>query len=56
MPTVAASDPLTRVLATQRRGVLATIRHDGRPQMSTISFDYDPQAALIRVSVTDDRA
>ncbi|NNG38832.1 PPOX class F420-dependent oxidoreductase [Flexivirga sp. ID2601S] len=35
---------------------LATIRRDGRPQLSNVSYTYDPQRDLIRVSITDDRA
>jgi PPOX class probable F420-dependent enzyme len=35
-------------------GVLATIKRDGRPQMSNVGYSYDD--GLIRVSVTADRA
>lgn len=44
------------LLTTQKRGVLATIRRDGRPQLSTVAFGYDHAGDLIRVSVTDGRA
>ena len=37
-------------------GVLATIKGDGRPQLSNVGYSYDPEAQLIRVSVTADRA
>jgi PPOX class probable F420-dependent enzyme len=38
-----------------RRGVLATIKSDGRPQLSNIMFTVD-DAGVIRLSVTDGRA
>lgn len=40
---------------TQRRAVLATIRRDGRPQMSNVGFAVLPDSR-VRVSVTDSRA
>ncbi|WBB66802.1 PPOX class F420-dependent oxidoreductase [Micromonospora sp. WMMD812] len=47
---------LTDLIAGRRLGVLATIKRDGRPQLSTVIYSFDPAAGLIRVSVTDDRA
>lgn len=38
-----------------RRGVLATIKSDGRPQLSNVMFAVSDDG-LIRVSVTDSRA
>jgi len=38
-----------------RRGVLTTIRADGRPQLSNIMYAVD-DAGTIRISVTDGRA
>jgi PPOX class probable F420-dependent enzyme len=43
-------------VAENRWGVLATLRSDGRPQLSNVGYSYDPEAQLIRVSVTADRA
>jgi PPOX class probable F420-dependent enzyme len=43
-------------VAEHRWGVLATIKSDGRPQLSNVGYAYDAQAQLIRVSVTDSRA
>lgn len=37
-------------------GVLATIRRDGRPQLSNVNYTFDPARQLIRVSVTEGRA
>ncbi len=43
-------------IASRDIGVLATIKRDGRPQLSTINYHYDPGRSLLRMSVTDDRA
>jgi PPOX class probable F420-dependent enzyme len=43
-------------LAGRHHGVLATIRRDGRPQLSTITYLYDPEAATIIASITETRA
>ena len=43
-------------LAENHWGVLATIKGDGRPQVSNVGYSYDADARLIRVSVTADRA
>ncbi|MDX3191583.1 PPOX class F420-dependent oxidoreductase [Streptomyces sp. MN03-5084-2B] len=43
-------------LAAHRRGVLATIRRDGRPQLSTITYLYDPETATFIASITETRA
>ena len=53
------TDPDPRMLAfvaEQRWGVLATIRGNGRPQLSNVGYSYDPEQRLFRVSVTADRA
>jgi len=50
-------DPrLLAFIAEHRWGVLATIKSDGRPQLSNVGYAYDTEADLIRVSVTADRA
>jgi PPOX class probable F420-dependent enzyme len=41
-------------LRTHHHGVLITLRRDGSPQSSNVSFAYDGTTA--RISVTDDRA
>ena len=43
-------------LAEHRWGVLATIKGDGRPQLSNVGYAYDAEQQLFRVSVTDSRA
>ena len=42
------------LLRARRVGVLATLKRDGRPQLSNVAYHYNGGA--IRVSVTDDRA
>lgn len=46
----------TSLLAARHGGVLATLRKDGRPQLSNVSYAWFPADQLIKVSVTDDRA
>ncbi|MBD0738335.1 PPOX class F420-dependent oxidoreductase [Streptomyces sp. CBMA29] len=52
----AAQNPLFDLLRERRTGVLVTLKRDGRPQLSNVSFGYDETARTIRISVTDDRA
>lgn len=49
-------EQLEALLRDGRRGVLVTIKRNGRPQLSNVSYHYDPAARTVRVSVTDDRA
>lgn len=51
-----ATSPLLELLKERRTGVLATLKKDGRPQLSNVSFAYDEATRTIRVSVTADRA
>jgi PPOX class probable F420-dependent enzyme len=52
-----STDPrMLAFVAENRWGVLATIKSDGRPQVSNVGYSYDPDAELIRISVTADRA
>jgi PPOX class probable F420-dependent enzyme len=49
-------DATMNVLQNGRLGVLVTIKKDGRPQLSNVSYIYDPATNVIRISVTDGRA
>ena len=50
-------DPgLLEVVRERNLGSLATIKRDGRPQLSNVNFAFEADKALLRVSVTDDRA
>ncbi|MFI1989122.1 PPOX class F420-dependent oxidoreductase [Actinoplanes sp. NPDC020271] len=44
------------LIAESRLGILATIRKDGRPQLSPITPFYDRDAGTIFVSMTEGRA
>ena len=42
-------------IGSQHRGVLTTIKADGRPQLSNITYDLGDDG-IVRISVTDSRA
>lgn len=44
------------LVAGQHRGVLVTLKRDGRPQLSSVLYAYDTAGHVVRISVTDDRA
>ncbi|MFJ9197913.1 PPOX class F420-dependent oxidoreductase [Streptomyces flaveolus] len=52
MTTTPSFDPRS-LLTASRLGVLATIKADGRPQLSPVSPSYDPEAGVIRVSTRE---
>ncbi|MEV4820959.1 PPOX class F420-dependent oxidoreductase [Micromonospora sp. NPDC049274] len=56
MPEDPTQQALTDLIAGRSMGVLATLKRDGRPQLSTVVYAFDRAAGLIRVSVTDGRA
>ncbi len=45
-----------RYLAENNRGVLATIKRDGRPQLSKVAYFLDARDGRCKVSVTQTRA
>jgi PPOX class probable F420-dependent enzyme len=50
-------DPeIAALVASQNLGTLATIKRDGRPQLSNVNYTYDETTDLVRVSLTDNRA
>ncbi len=49
-------DKLLALIAGNFLGVLATIKADGRPQLSNVSYHFDPRELVIRVSITEPRA
>lgn len=56
-----APGELVELIAERRLGVLATIKSDGRPQLSNVSYAFtaDPSApgsGVVRVSITTGRA
>lgn len=49
-------DKLLAVIAGNSLGVLATIKRDGRPQLSNVIYHFEPRDLVIEVSVTEPRA
>ncbi len=49
-------DKLLALIRGNSLGVLATIKRDGRPQLSNVSYHFDAQAVAILVSITEPRA
>ena len=49
-------DKLLAVIAGNRLGVLATIKRDGRPQLSNVTYHFEPRELVIEVSITEPRA
>ena len=47
---------LLALIADNSLGVLATLKRDGRPQLSNVTYHFDPRALTIEVSVTEPRA
>ncbi|WP_328645407.1 PPOX class F420-dependent oxidoreductase [Amycolatopsis sp. NBC_00348] len=47
---------LKEFITARRHGVLATIRRDGRPQLSTITHLYNPETDTVTASITETRA
>lgn len=49
-------DKLLAVITGNSLGILATIKRDGRPQLSNVTYHFDPRTLSIGVSVTEPRA
>jgi len=49
-------DKLLAVIAGNSLGVLATLKRDGRPQLSNVTYHFDPRALTVSVSITETRA
>jgi len=49
-------DKLLALICNNSLGVLATIKRDGRPQLSNVSYHFDPRAQTFQVSITEPRA
>ncbi|HTZ13024.1 MAG TPA: PPOX class F420-dependent oxidoreductase [Mycobacterium sp.] len=46
-------DKLLAVIADNSLGVLATVKRDGRPQLSNVSYYFDARHVTVQVSVTE---
>jgi uncharacterized protein len=49
-------DKLLAVIADNSLGVLATVKRDGRPQLSNVSYYFDARNVAVQVSVAEPRA
>ena len=49
-------DKLLALLCGNSLGVLATIKRDGRPQLSNVSYWFDKPNVAIQASITEERA
>ena len=49
-------DKLLALIGGNSLGVLVTLKRDGRPQLSNVSYHFDPRDVEISVSVTEPRA
>ncbi|OHU94258.1 PPOX class F420-dependent oxidoreductase [Mycobacterium talmoniae] len=49
-------DKLLALISDNSIGVLATIKSDGRPQLSNVSYYFDPRNLVVQVSITEPRA
>jgi PPOX class probable F420-dependent enzyme len=52
----AFDDKLLALISDNSLGVLATIKRDGRPQLSNVSYYFDPRNVVVQVSITESRA
>lgn len=50
------NDDVLALAAAHNMGTLATIKRDGRPQLSNVNYHFDPATMLVRISVVDGRA
>jgi PPOX class probable F420-dependent enzyme len=56
MTSIEGRPELVDLLADQHNGVLVTIKADGRPQLSNVTYVFDRDIGVIKVSITADRA
>jgi PPOX class probable F420-dependent enzyme len=56
MAPQAFDDKLLAVISGNSLGVLATVKRDGRPQLSNVSYHFNPRTTVIEVSITEPRA
>ncbi|MDQ1722823.1 MAG: hypothetical protein QOI26_2557 [Pseudonocardiales bacterium] len=61
MTAIPGPDALVDLIAARHSGVLATIKSDGRPQLSNVGYAFTtdpaaPEAGVVRISITTGRA
>src|ERR1700689_1329009 len=55
VPTLSV-ESLWSLLRETQRGILVTIKRDGRPQLSNIGYVWDPETRIARIIAADFRA
>jgi PPOX class probable F420-dependent enzyme len=54
-PRTLTDGELSRLLREQQFGVLASVRRDGHPHLSTVLHRWSPEERVLRISSTSDR-
>lgn len=54
-PRILTDEELVSLLGEQQFGVLATVKRSGHPHLSTVMYNWDSDARVVRISTTDDR-
>ncbi|NUW30658.1 PPOX class F420-dependent oxidoreductase [Nonomuraea sp. SMC257] len=54
-PHALSDEELSKLIAGQRFGALATIRGNGLPHLSTVLYSWDPDRRVARISTIADR-
>ncbi|MET7737597.1 TIGR03618 family F420-dependent PPOX class oxidoreductase [Streptomyces sp. NPDC005402] len=54
-PRSLSDEALSDLLARQQFGTLATVKQSGHPHLTTMLFNWDPDARIVRLSTTADR-
>ncbi|MER6468033.1 pyridoxamine 5'-phosphate oxidase family protein [Streptomyces collinus] len=54
-PRPLSDDALSGLLGKQQFGTLATVKRSGHPHLTTMLFNWDPDARVVRFSTTADR-
>src|SRR5882757_5147056 len=54
-PKTQPEHALSELLGSQRLGVLASTKKDGHPHLATMSYVWDPESRIIRITPVDGR-
>ncbi|MFJ9027485.1 PPOX class F420-dependent oxidoreductase [Streptomyces sp. NPDC102274] len=54
-PRSLSNEALSALLAGQQFGTLATVKQSGHPHLTTMLYNWDPEAHIVRLSTTADR-
>jgi PPOX class probable F420-dependent enzyme len=54
--TIDGAPGLLDLIADHEQGVLATLKADGRPQLSNVNYAFDRETGVLRSSITASRA